>query len=94
MSGGGGEPAEGEEELGAVVENIGKGGGKTKVVGFFFMSVVQEIFLFGLVTLVMTPSMDRYLGGFQHRLARHVTGRKPRKLPNGSWEYPPLDTEV
>ena len=36
MSGGGGEPAEGEEELGAVVENIGKGGGKTKVVGVFF----------------------------------------------------------
>ena len=33
-------------------------------------------------------------GGFQHRLARRITGRQPWRLLYRSWEYPPLETAI
>ena len=35
-----------------------------------YVAVVQETFLYGLDTWVMTPHIGRYLGRFHHRVAR------------------------
>ena len=35
--------------------------------------------------------MKRVLGGFRHRVAHRLTGRKPRKGWGGGWFYPPLE---
>ena len=40
-----------------------------KVLGHFFKLVMQALLLFGAETWVLTPSMERALGGFQHRVA-------------------------
>ena len=47
MNGGGGEPAEGKEELGKSINNIGKGGGKYKGIRDIFKELVQEVLIFG-----------------------------------------------
>ena len=39
----------------------------------------------------MTPRMCRALRGFQHRVSIRITGRHPRRLLGGIWEYPPLE---
>ena len=31
------------------------------------------------------------LGSFQHRVARRLTRRQPRRRRDGIWEYPPLE---
>ena len=33
----------------------------------------------------------KVLEGFHHRVARRITGNQARRLPNGEWEYPPLE---
>ena len=39
---------------------------------------------------VLTPHMDRALGSFQNSVARSITGRQPRWIREGIWEYPLL----
>ena len=59
--------------------------------GQFFKAVTQAVLLFGAETWVLTPRMERALGSFQHRVARRLTSRQPRRRVGGSWEYPPLE---
>ena len=94
MSVGDGEPAEGKEELGAYVNNIGKVGGKYKGARNVFKTLMQEVLIFGSETWVMTPRVGWALGGFQHRVARRITRRKPRRLLDRVWEYPTLETAI
>ena len=42
----------------------------------------------------MTPRMERALGSFQHRVARQITGRQPKRQEGGIWEYSPLDIVI
>ena len=35
--------------------------------------------------------MLKALDSFHHRVARRITGMIPRRLPDGTWFYPPLD---
>ena len=43
--------------------------------------------LFGAETWVLTTRMERALDSFQHRIARRITGRQPRRRVYGSWDY-------
>ena len=52
--------------------------------------MVQAMLMFGLETWVLTPRMGWALGGLQHRVARRITGRQPKRREYGGWEYPPL----
>ena len=77
----------------AVVDNPGKAinswgrlsqilsqeGADPKLSGFFYKSVSQEVLLFGAETWVLTPRMERDLDSFQHRVARQLTRRQPRR---------------
>ena len=33
-------------------------------------------------------------GGLQHKVAGLITGRHPRRLLYGRWEYPPMETAM
>ena len=60
----------------------------------FLKAVFQVDLLFGSYTWVMTPHMGRSLGGFQHRVARRITGRHLKRWMGGRWGYPTLDTAM
>ena len=77
----------------AVIGNLGKArkswgrlsrilrqeGADPKVSGNFYKAVSQAVLLFGAETWVLTPRMERALDSFQHRVARRLTGRQPRR---------------
>ena len=46
--------------------------------------------LFGAVTWVLTPRVERAPDSFHHRFARWITGRKLWIQGNRIWDYPPL----
>ena len=77
--------------MGAVVADFEPGGGGSEGVGTFFKAVTQAVLLFGAETWVLTPSMYQALSSFQHRVARRITGRHPRRQGGGSWEYPSFE---
>ena len=54
-----------------------------KVSGHLFKAVVQAVLLFRAETWVLNTRMERALSSFQHRFARRLTGRQPRR---GGWE--------
>ena len=56
-----------------------------KVSGFFYKAVAQAVLLFGAVTWVLEPRMERALDNFQHRFARRITRRQPRIWGDGIW---------
>ena len=55
---------------------------------------MQVLLIFGLEMCVMNPHVVRALGGFQHMVARQITGRHPQRLSDRVWEYPPLETAI
>ena len=69
-----------------VVADFEPGGGGYEGVGYFFKAVVtQEVLLFREETWALTPRMERDLSIFQHRVARQLTRRQPRRRGDGSW---------
>ena len=62
--------------------------------GVLFKAVVQAVLIFGLETWVMPPCMGWDLEGFQERVAININERQPKRQTYGSWEYPPLETEM
>ena len=58
--------------------------------GNFYKAVAQAVLLFGAEKWFLTPRMERALDSFQHRFARRITGKQPRRRADRSWEYPPL----
>ena len=53
---------------------LGLEGANPSLSGMFFKAVVQEVLLFGSETWVLNPHIERFLGIFQHRFARRITG--------------------
>ena len=66
----------------------------SRVLGMFFKAVVHAVLLFGSETWVTPHRMGKDLGSFQDRVARRITGRKPKQRVDGSWEYLPLETAM
>ena len=57
---------------------------------FSIRAVTQAVLLFGFETWVLTARMEKALDSFQSRVARKITGRKPRQRKDVRWVYPPL----
>ena len=53
---------------------------------------MQEVLIFGLETWITTPCIGQDIGGFQHRVAIHITERQPKRQVDVSCEYLPLET--
>ena len=69
---------------------LGRVGVDAWTLGMLYAAVVQAVFLDGSETWVMTPRIGRDLGGFHHRVARRLTGRKPQRGVDWRWRYTPL----
>ena len=67
----------------------------TQTLGQIYLEVAQSVLLYRSYTWILTPCMQRVLGGFYHRLSRRLTGQKPQKQPRkvqeGGWVYPSLE---
>ena len=50
-----------------------------------YNAVVQVTILFGLETWVVTPRLWSNLGGFHHRVARHIAVIQPKQYMVGRW---------
>ena len=46
------------------------------------------ILLYGLETWVLLVAMDRMLEGTHTGFLRHITGKRSRRLGDGTWETP------
>ena len=66
-------------------------GADARKLGHIYLAVVQLVLLYGSETWVLTPHMQMMWGGFHHRAAHRLTGRKPQKGWDGGWVYPPLE---
>ena len=64
---------------------LSREGATKRVPGNFFKAVVQQVFLFGAETWVVSPRMERALSAFIHGAARRITGMQPRRGRDGKW---------
>ena len=64
-----------------------------RVCGVFYKATVQSILLFGSETWNLSPVSLKSLEGFHIRAAWRMAGKRPLKLPDGTWTYP-NSTEV
>ena len=69
-------------------------GATPRISGSFFKAVVQQVLLFGAEMRVVTPKMERALGGFLHGTARRLTGRQAQRGKNIEWYYPSLEGDM
>ena len=74
-----------EEDLGEIVVGIEPRGVRSEGVGYFFKAVTQVLLFFMAETWVLTTRMERALVNFQHRVARRITGRQPKRQGDKSW---------
>ena len=70
---------------------LAREGASPKVSGMFYKAIVQSVLLYGVETWVISSPMLQALRGFHHRIARCLTGRQGWRLPNGTWDYPPVE---
>ena len=61
-----------------------------RTVSRFYVEVLQAVLLFGSETGGMTPCLEKYLEGFNHRAARRMVGMVPKHKRNGTCVYPPI----
>ena len=64
-------------------------GATPKISGMFYKALAQSVLLYGVETWTLSQSIVTALEGFHHRVARALSGLKP-KLQNGEWVYPPI----
>jgi hypothetical protein len=62
-----------------------------KVCGVFYKATIQAVLLFGSETWNLALSGLACLEGFHLRAAWRMSGRGPKKLPDGTWRYPNLE---
>ena len=55
---------------------------------------MQAILIFSAETWVMTLRIGQLLGGFHHRVARMISGKKPWYWEDGTCEYPLLEEDT
>ena len=69
---------------------LGREGADARMLGMFYVAVVQAVLLYRLEMWVMYPRIGKTLVGFHHWMARRLIGRKPKRRLDGTWDYPPL----
>lgn len=69
---------------------LAREGASPKVSAMFYKAIVMSVLLYGSETWVITSSMMKTLEGFHNRVARQLTGRRPRRRNDGTWFYPPI----
>ena len=62
---------------------LSRGGADARTSGQIYLSVVQSFMLYSSETWVITPRMERFWGGFHHRVACRMTERQPRREWDG-----------
>jgi hypothetical protein len=63
-----------------------------RISALFYKATIQTVLLYGSKTWVISNEILQMLTSFHHAIARRLTGRHPRPIPNtDEWEYP--DTE-
>ena len=81
---------EGAEEMGTDVADPGAGGVRCAETRNIFYSGLTSHSPFGIRNVGgAPPRIVHTQGGFHSRLVRWLTGKQPRRRPNGRWEYPP-----
>ena len=70
---------------GRLARILGREGADPKVSRNFYISMTQQVLLFGAETWVLTKRMEAALDAFQVRVARRMTGRMPRRGRDGKW---------
>ena len=68
---------------------LGREGADPKVSWMFYISVTQQVLLFGAESWVLTGKMEAALDAFQGRVARRLMGRLQRQGRDGKWQYLP-----
>ena len=66
-------------------------GADARTLGEIYLVMVQAVLLYGSEIWVLTPRMQRVLGGFHHIVARKLTRQQPQKVWDVGWVYPPLE---
>jgi hypothetical protein len=59
--------------------------------GRFYLAIVQAQLLYGSETWVISKRAVKRLESFHNRCARTIAHRPIRRLPDGTWEYPPTE---
>ena len=80
--------AKARERWGMVMRVLKKSENNPKVMGRFYVAVVQAVLLYGAETWVVSDRNMRKLKSFHHKCARMISGKHIRKLPNGTWITP------
>ena len=57
----------------------------------FYIVVVQAVLLYGSETWILTPHIERTIGGFHHRVVWRLEGRMPQRNLDRTWKYPYLE---
>ena len=70
---------------------LGRGRAYPRTSGKFYNAVVQATLLFGAESWVMSPRIEITLGGFHHRVDRHLEKIQPKRTGAGTWIYLSLD---
>ena len=58
------------------------------------MTMLQVVLLFGSKTWVLTPRLEKALGGFYHQAAQRMAGMGPKHQGGGMWVYPSIGEEL
>jgi hypothetical protein len=62
-----------------------------KLSAFFYKATIQTVLLYGSETWVITDEILRLLTSFHHSIARRITNRHPRPIPDtDEWIYPSI----
>ena len=63
-------------------------GASARTMGTFYLSIVHSILLYGSETWVLTDTTLRTLSSFHNKIARFLTRRHIKQLPDDTWQYP------
>ena len=61
-----------------------------RMVGKFYVVVVQAVLLFGSGAWVLTPCLDKSLEGCHHQAAWRMAGMGHKRQWDRTWVYPPI----
>jgi hypothetical protein len=62
-----------------------------RISALFYKATIQTVLLYGSETWVVTNEILQLLTSFHHGIARRLTGRYPRPIPDtDEWTYPSI----